>query len=113
MDAVIVPQVVVPVDDGGRAYKKPTTTTKFKGNCEELKGNIFDCSDSNQADQYVQTLKVVGEYCGANYKFGGDIRASIINETKTTITQPLPPMRATNYDPTQAYSQRSRGWHDF
>jgi hypothetical protein len=60
----------------------------FTGNCTELQGHIFDCSDSRQADN-VRTLKRISEYIGSQYKNGGDIRASIIRLDKITI--PLPP----------------------
>jgi hypothetical protein len=65
--------------------------TKFKGNCTELQGQIFDCSDYRQADTFVNTLKRISEYVGAKYKHGGDIRSSIIHETKATLPVPIPP----------------------
>ena len=59
---------------------------KFRGNCTDLSGYIFDCSDYKQADTFVNTLKHISEeYVGAKYKNGGDIRSSIINEAKLTI----------------------------
>ena len=36
------------------------TTNKFKGNCADLDGHIFDCSDYKQADTYVHMHKM---YC--------------------------------------------------
>jgi hypothetical protein len=56
--------------------------TKFTGNCAELQGHIFDCSDYKQADTYVHTIKRISEHVGAQYKHGGDIRSSIINGEK-------------------------------
>ena len=44
-----------------RVFKKPTAVTirqpKFEGKCEELKGHIYDCSDSRQADIYIKTTR--------------------------------------------------------
>ncbi len=61
------------------------TSTKFTGNCSELKGHILDCSDSWQADLFVHTMKLISEYVGAQYKYGGDIRSSIIRLKKIDI----------------------------
>ena len=65
---------------GGRGNpRKPhpgpqgTANNKFKGNCAELAGCVFDCSDYKQADTYVTTLKRISEHIGATYKHGGDI----------------------------------------
>ena len=65
---------------------------KFRGNCAELSGCIFDCSDYKQADTFVNTLKRISEYVGAEYKHGGDIRSSIINELKLVIPIPISPI---------------------
>ena len=45
--------------------------SKFTGNCIDLQGQIFDCSDYKQADTYVHTHKRISEYVGADYKHGG------------------------------------------
>jgi hypothetical protein len=55
-------------------------SARFKGNCADLQGHIFDCSNYKQADNFVNTLKRISEYAGAAYKQGGDIHSSIINE---------------------------------
>ena len=45
----------------GANARKPqpqgTTNNKFIGNCAELNGCVFDCSDYKQADNFVTTLK--------------------------------------------------------
>jgi len=69
-----------------------TPSSQFQGNCAELKGCVFDCSDYKQADTYVTTLKRISEHIGATYKHGGDIRSSIINELKAIITIPTAPV---------------------
>ena len=73
---------------GPRPQRQPPT--KFKGNCSNLQGNIFDCSDYKQADTFVNTLKRISEYVGAEYKHGGDIRPSLIHESKIVIPIPTP-----------------------
>ena len=71
--------------------KPQSTSTKFRGNCAELQGYVFDCSDYKQADNYVTTLKRIGEHVGSTYKHGGDIRVSIINEKQAVIAVPKAP----------------------
>ena len=63
-----------------RSFKKPAfRQPKFEGKCDELKGFIYDCSDSRQADMYVKTTKEIAEYVGCTYKFGSDARLAIEN----------------------------------
>ena len=78
----------------GNVNPKPQRAApyKFKGNSTELAGSIFDCSDYKQADTYVTTLKHISEYVGAEYKHGGDIRSSIINEVRMVIPIPTHPV---------------------
>ena len=71
--------------------KPQVSTKKFQGNHDKLQGCIFDCSDSRQADLFVTTLKRISEHLGSEYKHGGDIRSSILNETKFTIPVPVAP----------------------
>jgi hypothetical protein len=89
------------------AFNKPTTTPtrpkqpKFKGKCEDLKGHIFDCSDSRQADIYSKTVKEIAEYVGREYKFGNDVQLAIENLTVPTLT--IPEDSATTATETQKY----------
>ena len=80
----------------GNPMRKPQATakpvsTKFKGNCEKLHGAIFDCSDYKQADNFVSSLKRISEYVGSEYKHGGDIRSSIINQARFVVVIPTRP----------------------
>lgn len=76
----------------GHVSQKTTVTTgKFKGNCAELLGHIFDCSDYKQANKYVTNMKRIAEYISAEYKQGGNIHSTIKNETATTILIPAEP----------------------
>jgi hypothetical protein len=47
-------------------------------------------------------LKLISEYVSAEYKQGGDIRSSIINERKITVPVPPAPLAADPKSPTQA-----------
>jgi len=67
------------------------TSSRFKGNCLSLEGQIFDCSDYKQADKYQSTVKRISEYVGAEVKHGSDIRSSIVSEAKITIPLPTSP----------------------
>ena len=74
--------------------------SKFQGACEALKDYIFDCSDHRQADCYANSLKRISEYVGSEYKNGGDIQSSVINETKFTVPTPTAPTVADPDNPT-------------
>ena len=76
--------------------KLQASASKFHGACEALKDMIFDCLDYKQADGYVNTVKCIGEYVGAEYQHGGDIRASIVNEKLFEVPHPGAP---TTQDP--------------
>jgi hypothetical protein len=80
--------------NGRRAFKKPIIQqTKFEGKCVELKGFIYDCSDSKQA---TKTTKEVAEYVGRTYKYGSDVRLAIDNLEQKPIPLPSdPPATAT------------------
>ena len=58
-----------------RGQRKPMTTErpttkqpKFEGKCEDLKGHIYDCSDSRQSDMSVKTTKEIAEYVGRTFR---------------------------------------------
>ena len=50
---------------------------KFEGKCANLKGHIYNCSDSRQLDQFMKTTKEIAKYVGRTYKYGGDIRMAV------------------------------------
>ena len=79
------------------ASPKVMTSNKFKGNCADLDGHIFDCSDYKQADTYVHMHKHIAEYVRAEYKIGGDVHASIIRGTKIAIPLPTHPTFSQGY----------------
>jgi hypothetical protein len=75
---------------------------KFQGDCEELKGYTFDCSDPRQADMFVKTCKKLGEYIGKMWfcNQGGNVQILVktlampiihppadIDETTATSTE--------------------------
>jgi hypothetical protein len=87
---------------GGRWYtsgrgsqKTSPATGKFKGNCAELSGYVFDCADYRQADKYMTNIKRIAEYLGAEYKQGVDIRSTIENETTFQVPVPVEPVLVT------------------
>jgi Reverse transcriptase (RNA-dependent DNA polymerase) len=63
-------------------------STKFEGKCEGMKGSIYDCSDTKQADIYVKTTKDLANYVGQTLKFGGDIMTAVETLQKPTFTLP-------------------------
>lgn len=69
---------------------------KFEGECDDLKGHIYDCSDARQSDIYVKTNKAIAGHVGRTYKYSGDIRSVVDNLTLPTFTEPTdPPADAT------------------
>jgi hypothetical protein len=44
-----------------------------KGNCSNLSGQVFHCSNYKQADTFVNTLKRISQYVSAEYKHEGGI----------------------------------------
>ena len=71
--------------------KSRPVVQKFKGDFSDLEGYIFDCSDSRQADKYITAIKIITEYFGAEFKYGGDIRSSIENSKRFKIPMPTAP----------------------
>ena len=76
---------------GGGFRKVPPRQPKFEGKCEDLKGHIYDCSDSKQADIYTRTTKEVAEYVGKTYKYGNDVRLAIESLSPPAIQEPNDP----------------------
>ena len=72
-------------------FKKAAVRKKFEGGFDELKGNIYDCSDSKQADIFIKTTKVIAEYVGRTYKYGGDIMQAIEKFEVPAFEQPDEP----------------------
>jgi len=60
-------------------YSNSSTSNKFKGREEALKGHIYDCSNIKQADVFIKTTKEIAEYVGRTYKYGGDIKLTLEN----------------------------------
>ena len=71
----------------GFNFKGPQRT-KCEGQCEALKGAIYDCSDVKQADIFIKTSKDLSNYVGQTMKFGGDMRIAIVTLKKPVF--PLP-----------------------
>ena len=91
-----------PTNKKPQAKPQSVASKKFQGNCDQLQGCIFDCSDSRQADLFVTTLKRLSEHVGSTYTNGGDIRSSIVNEIKFDIPIPTAPVLVDPLAPTPA-----------
>jgi hypothetical protein len=80
-----------------RAFKKPPTRQpRFQGKCDELKGHIYDCSDSRQSDVYTKTTKEIGEYIGRTYRYGSDVRRAVQKLTMPNMPVPADPAEGAN-----------------
>ena len=82
-----------PFNSNGNSNKVPVITkTKFEGDCEDLKGHIYDCSDSKKADLFVKTNKKLSEYVGKKFKeFPGDMQSLVKNLEMPTLVMPVDP----------------------
>jgi hypothetical protein len=86
------------------AFKKAVVRQpKFEGKCDELKGFIFNCSDSRQADLFVKTAREIAEYVGRSYRYGGDTRLAVENLVMPVLDMPIDP-------PTEATKTKTRIW---
>ena len=60
---------------------------KFEGDCDDLKGFVYDCSTYKQTEQYIETTEKITTYVGSNYKNGQDIRRVIENLERPVIPE--------------------------
>ena len=75
-------------------YEKPIVRQpKFEGRCDDLKGFVYDCSDTRQTDMFVKTTKELAEYVGRKFKtYPSDAKKSIDDLKKITIAVPVAPV---------------------
>ena len=68
----------------------------FEGKCSQLKGYIYDCSDTQKIDAYATSTKEISEYVGREFKKGSDIQWSIENLQPflLSLSSDLPPANA-------------------
>ena len=75
-------------------YASASTTpraTKFEGKSEELKGYVYDCSDTNQPDHFTRTTNEIAEFVGRSYWNGGDIMRAVQKLKLPTLVKPDDP----------------------
>ena len=60
------------------AGKRSNSKPKFKGNCANLEGHAFDCSDQQQANKFITMFKWI-EHVGVEHCCGGDICSTLEN----------------------------------
>jgi len=54
-----------PANGNGNNSRAPfVNKAKFEGDCDDLKGHIYDCNDSKKADLFIKTNKKLSEYVG-------------------------------------------------
>ena len=74
------------------AFRKPVVQqAKFEGKCAELKGCIYDCTDSKQADVFTKTTKEIANYVGTTYKYGNDVKLAVSTLRTPSFTEPSDP----------------------
>ena len=81
-------------DDGGRrGYRSsaPLRQFKFEVRCDELKGQIFDCSGYDQSDVFIETQEQIAIYVGRTYTNGGAVTKAVETlEIPKVQMQPAP-----------------------
>ena len=71
---------------------KPPSKNKFEGDCDELKGHIYDCSDAQKAIRFETTNIKLAEYVGNKFQdFPGDMQFVIKNLEMPKFTMPVDP----------------------
>ena len=75
-----------------RKKSKNKTSTDFKGETNELSGNVFKTFlESKNTTQYENTLKALQVYVASNFRNGGDIVWMLKHEDEFIIEQPTAP----------------------
>ena len=65
---------------------------KFEGDCDDLKGHIYDCNDSKKVNLLIKTNKKLSEYVGKKFKdFPGDMQALVRNLEMPSFFMPDDP----------------------
>ena len=73
---------------------KTSPGKRFEGRCEELKGYIYDCTGTQQADMFIKTSQQIAEYAGKSFKdYPGDmltvVKKPLCLSTEATEGRPL------------------------
>jgi hypothetical protein len=77
---------------------------KFTGRCDDLKGEIYDCSSYNQVDGYTKTTQELAEYVGRTYS--GDAKTTIETLVLPTFMYPEDPEDGASQTDRQKWQKR-------
>ena len=77
----------------GNNNRAPSVTkVKFEGDCDDLKGHIYDCNDSKKTDLFIKKNKKLWEYVRKKFKdFPGDMQALVKNLEMPNFIMPVDP----------------------
>jgi hypothetical protein len=78
--------------------------TKFTGRCNELKGEIYNCSEFSQVDGYTKTTKEISEYVGRTYS--ADARTAVETLVLPTFEYPADPETGASATETHKWQKR-------
>jgi len=84
-------------------HNRARQQAKFEGRIDSLKGHIYDCADSRQADLYVKTTREIAVYVATALRNGNDVKTAI--ETMT-----IPKMNLPNDLPANTSAAQKRHW---
>eukprot|EP00957_Ditylum_brightwellii_P178317 13580957-Ditylum_brightwellii.AAC.1 len=66
-------------------------TLCFQGSCEELKGWVFDSTDSGGADKFNTVQEEIVQYILIKFTYGTELKSSIDKLKKITLAKPSTP----------------------
>eukprot|EP00957_Ditylum_brightwellii_P025038 1894676-Ditylum_brightwellii.AAC.1 len=64
---------------------------QFQGSCEELRGWVFDSTDSQGADKFDTVRGNIARYIAMKFTYGTELKSSINKLEPITLTTPTTP----------------------
>ena len=74
-----------------KGFRKPNNSprqVKFEGDCEDLAGHIYECSNIKQADIFIATTKKIAIHVSQKYTYGSDIKKAVENLKIPILAEP-------------------------
>eukprot|EP00957_Ditylum_brightwellii_P036368 2753829-Ditylum_brightwellii.AAC.1 len=75
----------------GTGREQTPRAPKFQGSCKELKGWVFDSTDSQGADKFDMVQDKIARYIMIKITYGTELKSSTNKLQESTITNPSAP----------------------
>eukprot|EP00957_Ditylum_brightwellii_P069656 5289900-Ditylum_brightwellii.AAC.1 len=79
--------------EGGQGRGQNSRTPHFQGSCEELKGWVFDSTDSCGTDKFDVVRDEIERYISIKFKYGMELTSSTNKLQVITLPKPLAPVK--------------------